>query len=50
MRFQPRVGQFLAAASDKVVSIFDVESDRLTHSFQVSLKDTGMDNYDKCFQ
>ncbi|KAL2932864.1 Transcriptional corepressor [Bienertia sinuspersici] len=34
VRFQPRVGQFLAAASDKVVSIFDVESDRTTHSFQ----------------
>ncbi|XP_021763452.1 transcriptional corepressor LEUNIG_HOMOLOG-like isoform X1 [Chenopodium quinoa] len=34
VRFQPRVGQLLAAASDKVVSIFDVESDRPTHSFQ----------------
>ncbi|XP_024166852.1 transcriptional corepressor LEUNIG_HOMOLOG isoform X3 [Rosa chinensis] len=34
VRFQPRVGQFLAAASDKIVSIFDVETDRQTHSFQ----------------
>ncbi|XP_074268747.1 transcriptional corepressor LEUNIG_HOMOLOG-like isoform X3 [Silene latifolia] len=34
VRFQPRVGQLLAAASDKVVSIFDIESDRLMHSFQ----------------
>ncbi|KAH9622603.1 hypothetical protein KSS87_021570 [Heliosperma pusillum] len=34
VRFQPRVGQLLAAASDKVVSIFDIESDRLVHSFQ----------------
>lgn len=35
MRFQPRVGQLLAAASDKVVSIFDVETDRQTNLFQV---------------
>lgn len=35
MRFQPRTGQTLAAASDKVVSIFDVETDRQTYSFQV---------------
>lgn len=35
VRFQPRVGHFLAAASDKVVSIFDVESDRQMHSLQV---------------
>ncbi|XP_050205683.1 transcriptional corepressor LEUNIG_HOMOLOG-like [Mercurialis annua] len=34
VRFQPRTGQLLAAASDKVVSIFDVETDRQTHSFQ----------------
>lgn len=34
VRFQPRIGQLLAAASDKVVSIFDVETDRKTHSFQ----------------
>lgn len=36
MRFQPITGHLLAAASDKVVSIFDVENDRQTHSFQVS--------------
>ncbi|KAJ8432541.1 hypothetical protein Cgig2_009305 [Carnegiea gigantea] len=34
VRFQPRVGQLLAAATDKVVSIFDIESDRPTRSFQ----------------
>lgn len=34
VRFQPRLGQLLAAATDKVVSIFDIESDRPTHSFQ----------------
>ncbi|XP_041005106.1 transcriptional corepressor LEUNIG_HOMOLOG-like isoform X1 [Juglans microcarpa x Juglans regia] len=34
VRFQPRIGQLLAAASDKVVSIFDVETDRQTYSFQ----------------
>ncbi|KAK9280931.1 hypothetical protein L1049_003822 [Liquidambar formosana] len=34
LRFQPRIGQFLAAASDKVVSIFDVEHDRKIHTFQ----------------
>ncbi|XVE78074.1 hypothetical protein DITRI_Ditri13aG0114900 [Diplodiscus trichospermus] len=34
VRFQPRIGQFLAAASDKVVSIFDVETDRQTLTFQ----------------
>ncbi|GMH25856.1 hypothetical protein Nepgr_027699 [Nepenthes gracilis] len=38
VRFQPRVGQFLAAASDKVVSIFDVETYRLVHSFQAHSK------------
>ncbi|RXH98080.1 hypothetical protein DVH24_010405 [Malus domestica] len=35
VRFQPRTGQLLAAASDKIVSIFDVETDRQTSSFQV---------------
>lgn len=35
MRFQPISGHLLAAASDKVVSIFDVETDRQTHAFQV---------------
>ncbi|XP_042514032.1 transcriptional corepressor LEUNIG_HOMOLOG-like isoform X2 [Macadamia integrifolia] len=34
VRFQPRIGQLLAAAADNVVSIFDVESDRQTHSLQ----------------
>lgn len=34
VRFQPGTGRLLAAASDKVVSIFDVETDRQTHSFQ----------------
>ncbi|GAU21803.1 hypothetical protein TSUD_176480 [Trifolium subterraneum] len=34
VRFQPRSGQFLAAASDKVVSIFDVETDRQIYSLQ----------------
>jgi hypothetical protein len=35
VRFQPRFGHVLAAASDKVVSIFDVETDRQTYLFQV---------------
>ncbi|KAK4366188.1 hypothetical protein RND71_014068 [Anisodus tanguticus] len=34
VRFQPMTGRLLAAASDKVVSIFDVENDRQIHSFQ----------------
>ncbi|KAJ4954306.1 hypothetical protein NE237_011089 [Protea cynaroides] len=34
VRFQPRIGQLLAAAAENVVSIFDVESDRQTHSLQ----------------
>ncbi|CAN6688587.1 unnamed protein product [Malus baccata var. baccata] len=34
VRFQPKTGQLLAAASDKLVSIFDVETDRQMHSFQ----------------
>ncbi|XP_062148290.1 transcriptional corepressor LEUNIG_HOMOLOG-like [Alnus glutinosa] len=34
VRFQPRIGHMLAAASDKVVSIFDIETDRKTYSFQ----------------
>ncbi|KAB1213695.1 Transcriptional corepressor LEUNIG [Morella rubra] len=34
VRFQPRIGQLLAAAADNVVSIFDVETDRQTHSLQ----------------
>ncbi|KAF3974567.1 hypothetical protein CMV_002118 [Castanea mollissima] len=35
VRFQPRIGQLLAAAAEKVVSIFDVETDRQTHSLRV---------------
>ncbi|CAI9107446.1 OLC1v1006797C1 [Oldenlandia corymbosa var. corymbosa] len=34
VRFQPVTGQLLAAASEKVVTIYDVENDRQTHSFQ----------------
>ncbi|KAF5741260.1 transcriptional corepressor LEUNIG-like [Tripterygium wilfordii] len=34
VRFQPRIGQLLAAASDKIVAVFDVETDRQTHYFQ----------------
>nr|XP_016487635.1 PREDICTED: transcriptional corepressor LEUNIG_HOMOLOG-like isoform X2 [Nicotiana tabacum]XP_018629374.1 transcriptional corepressor LEUNIG_HOMOLOG-like isoform X2 [Nicotiana tomentosiformis] len=34
VRFQPITGHLLAAASDKVVSIFDVENDRQLQSFQ----------------
>ncbi|KAI9195266.1 hypothetical protein LWI28_013381 [Acer negundo] len=34
VRFQPRIGQLLAAASESVVSILDVESDRLIHSLK----------------
>ncbi|XP_061366985.1 transcriptional corepressor LEUNIG_HOMOLOG-like isoform X3 [Gastrolobium bilobum] len=34
VRFQPRLGHVLAAASDKVVSIFDVETDRQIYSLQ----------------
>ena len=35
VRFQPRIGQLLAAAAENVVSIFDIEADRQTHSLQV---------------
>ncbi|XP_061349712.1 transcriptional corepressor LEUNIG_HOMOLOG-like isoform X2 [Gastrolobium bilobum] len=34
VRFQPRIGQRLAAASGSVVSLFDVETDRQLHSLQ----------------
>ncbi|XP_076960895.1 transcriptional corepressor LEUNIG_HOMOLOG-like [Bidens hawaiensis] len=37
VRFQLGSGQLLAAASNKVVSIFDVETDRQTHSLQEHL-------------
>lgn len=35
MRFQPRIGQAMAAAAGNIVSLFDVETDRQTHSLQV---------------
>lgn len=35
VRFQPNVGQLLAAAAENVVSIFDVETDRKKHTWQV---------------
>ncbi|KAH1081521.1 hypothetical protein J1N35_021282 [Gossypium stocksii] len=38
VRFQPRLGHFLAAASDKVVSIFDVETDKQILTFQGHLE------------
>lgn len=38
VRFQPRSGQFLAAASENVVSIVDVESDRRVHLLKVKPK------------
>uniref|UniRef100_A0A2P2IP79 Transcriptional corepressor LEUNIG_HOMOLOG-like isoform X2 n=1 Tax=Rhizophora mucronata TaxID=61149 RepID=A0A2P2IP79_RHIMU len=34
VRFQPRIGQLMAAASDKIVTIFDVETDTQTLVFQ----------------
>ncbi|QCE05471.1 Ca2+/calmodulin-dependent protein kinase [Vigna unguiculata] len=34
VRFQPRVGQLLAAASGSLVSVFDVETDRQMNMFQ----------------
>ncbi|GLJ49376.1 hypothetical protein SUGI_1044600 [Cryptomeria japonica] len=34
VRFQPRIGRFLAAAAENVVSIFDVESEVCVHSLQ----------------
>lgn len=42
VRFQPVTGHLLAAASDKIISIFDVETDRQTHSFQAH---SGVLNY-----
>lgn len=35
MRFQPRVGRYLAAAAENVVSILDVETQACCHSLQV---------------
>lgn len=34
VRFQPRTGQHLAAASDKIISFFDVETDKQTQLLQ----------------
>ncbi|CAA2985459.1 transcriptional corepressor LEUNIG_HOMOLOG-like [Olea europaea subsp. europaea] len=34
VRFQPMIGQLLAAATQEVISIFDVETDRHMNSFQ----------------
>ncbi|CAD5195586.1 unnamed protein product [Musa acuminata subsp. malaccensis] len=39
VRFQPNVGQLLAAAAENVVSIFDVETDRKKHTWQLHKKD-----------
>lgn len=49
MRFQPITGQLLAAASDKVVSIFDVENDRQLQSFQVFLQLLCVVDYINCY-
>lgn len=35
MRFQPRIGQLMAAAAGHMVSIFDVENDTQIHSLPV---------------
>lgn len=37
MRFQPRVGKYLAASSANVVSVLDVETQACRHSLQVSV-------------
>ncbi|KAJ3691529.1 hypothetical protein LUZ61_020693 [Rhynchospora tenuis] len=34
VRFQPSIGQLLAAAAENIVSVFDVESDRNMHTLQ----------------
>lgn len=39
VRFQPRVGVLLAAATENIVSIFDVEADRKTLSLQEHTKE-----------
>lgn len=39
VRFQPRIARLLAAASDNVVTIFDVETDTKTHSLQGHTKE-----------
>jgi len=35
LRFQPRVGKYLAASSANVVSVLDVETQACRHSLQV---------------
>ena len=38
VRFQPRTGQYLAAATENVVGIYDVETETCVHSLQVTLR------------
>ena len=40
VRFQPRTGQYLAAATENVVGIYDVETETCVHSLQVSLRNS----------
>lgn len=37
MRFQPRLGRYLAAAAENIVSIFDVETQVCRYSLKVCL-------------
>jgi hypothetical protein len=37
MRFQPRLGRYLAAVADNVVSILDVDTQACRHSLKVDL-------------
>lgn len=37
MRFQPRLGRYLAAAAENLVSILDVETQACLHSLEVRL-------------
>ncbi|KAL5542570.1 hypothetical protein UlMin_010280 [Ulmus minor] len=46
VRFQPRIGQFMAAASGSIVSIYDVENDRQTHSLQRHSRDVSCLSWD----
>ncbi|MQM01692.1 hypothetical protein Taro_034447 [Colocasia esculenta] len=39
VRFQPRLGQLLAASAESLVSLFDVEADRKVHSLQGHTKE-----------
>ncbi|XP_072959288.1 transcriptional corepressor LEUNIG_HOMOLOG-like isoform X1 [Typha angustifolia] len=34
VRFQPRIGHFLAAAAEKILNVIDIEKDLKTHSFK----------------